>query len=328
MSGELGNADTLANQLLTSLTTGTTFAIPDIDMSTADYTLPALSVDLTTLPARPTNDNLTTKLASGGTGTFDIVIDSIINKLKAQYDAGRINGDQFSTMVSGAMEPALAQSVQFLLNKDQAYWTGVAAQYQAWIAQAQYYKAKVELNTAKAQFEAVRIEAMNQQATFALTKLRLSTESAQYLAADYTANTMLPAQKNQVDSQKALVDSQKLGQDKQNSILDYQLTYLMPIQKLLTQEQAEQVRAQTMDTRTDGATAVVGVMGKQKDLYAQQITSYKRDAEYKFLKILSDTWTAQKTIDEGLTPPTEFDNNSINSVVQQTKTNLGLTDAT
>lgn len=318
MSGELGNADTLANQLLTSLTTGMTFNIPDIDMTGTDYTLPALSVDMTTVPAKPTNADLTTKLASGGTGTFDVVMDSISAKLKDQYTNGRINGDQFATLYSAALEMSLAQSVQFLLNRDQAYWAAIQAQYNAWIAQAQYYKTKVELQTAKAQFEAIRIEAMNQQANFALTKLKLSTESAQYLSADYMANTMQPAQ-------KALVDSQKAEVDAQTAVVNYNLTNIMPITKLLTQEQAEQVRAQTMDTRTDNVTTVVGLMGKQKALYAQQIVSYQRDAEVKMVKIFSDAWITMKTMDEGLVPPTEFDNNSLNSILSSLKLNNGFT---
>lgn len=321
MSGELGNADTLANELLTSLTTGMTFSIPDIDMSGADYTLPALSVDMTTVPAKPTNADLTTKLASGGTGTFDVVMDSISAKLKDQYQSGRINGDQFATMYTAAVEAALGQSVQFLLNRDQAYWAAIQAQYNAWIAQAQYYKTKVELETAKAQFEAVRIEAMNQQANYALTKLRLSTESAQYLAADYNASTMLPAQ-------KALLDSQKGEVDAQTAVVNYNLNNILPTQKLLTQEQAEQVRAQTMDTRSDGTTPVVGLTGKQKDLYSQQITSYKRDAEVKAVKIFSDAWITMKTMDEGLVPPTEFDNNSLNNILQSLKLNNGFSDVT
>jgi hypothetical protein len=65
----------------------------------------------------------------------------------------------------------------------------------------------------------------------------------------------------------------------------------MPVQKLNLQEQAEAQRAQTMDTRSDGVTAVAGSVGKQNALYAQQVISYQKDAELKAGKVFSDIWT-------------------------------------
>ena len=85
-------------------------------------------------------------------------------------------------------------------------------------------------------------------------------------------------------------------------------------------EQGEAQRAQTMDTRSDGST-VVGLLGKQKALYDQQITSYKRDAEVKAGKLWIDAWITMKTIDEGLLPPDQFTNTEINEVLATLKTN-------
>jgi hypothetical protein len=85
-------------------------------------------------------------------------------------------------------------------------------------------------------------------------------------------------------------------------------------------EQGEAQRAQTMDTRSDGST-IVGLLGKQKALYDQQITSYKRDAEVKAGKLWIDAWITMKTIDEGLLPPDQFTNTEINEVLATLKTN-------
>jgi hypothetical protein len=71
-------------------------------------------------------------------------------------------------------------------------------------------------------------------------------------------------------------------------------------------------------------TAVTGVLGKQKALYSQQITSYQRDSELKAARIWSDAWITQKTIDEGLVPPDTFTNTNVNAVLQTVRTNNNL----
>lgn len=91
----------------------------------------------------------------------------------------------------------------------------------------------------------------------------------------------------------------------------------------LIQEQVEVQRAQTLNQRTDGAT-VVGAIGKQKDLLTQQIESYQKDAEVKAGKLWIDSWITQKTIDEGLTPPTAIANNAVNSVMNTIKASNNL----
>lgn len=95
------------------------------------------------------------------------------------------------------------------------------------------------------------------------------------------------------------------------------------VQRQLILEQVETARAQTLDTRTDGTTPVTGVLGKQKDLYNQQITSYQRDAEVKAAKLFTDAWITQKTLDEGLVAPNGFTNSSVDLVLTKIKTENG-----
>ena len=106
-----------------------------------------------------------------------------------------------------------------------------------------------------------------------------------------------------------------------NEYAKYEVTY---VQKDLLSEQVETARASTMDTRSDGITPVTGMLGKQKDLYNQQIVSYEQDARYKGAKLFSDAWIAQKTIDEGLTAPVAFTNATIQTVLESIRTDLGL----
>lgn len=154
-------------------------------------------------------------------------------------------------------------------------------------AQAQAITARVQLETAKLQYTQVLLEAMTGRANYALTKLKLATEDQQY------------------------------------ATLKFQIENILPQQKLLLVEQTESARAQTADQRTDGAN-IVGVLGKQKDLYSQQITSYQRDSEVKAARLFTDAWTVQKTIDEGLLPPTGFTNASLEPILQALKTNNNL----
>lgn len=162
-----------------------------------------------------------------------------------------------------------------------------AAFWQAVTAQANAITARVQLETAKVQYAGVLLEALNSRANYALTKLKLATEDVTFATGEY------------------------------------QLDYILPQQRLLLLEQTETARAQTLDNRTDGAL-VVGVLGKQKDLYTQQITSYQRDAEVKAAKMWVDAWTIQKTIDEGLLPPTNFQNATLDTVLTTIRDNNNL----
>lgn len=161
------------------------------------------------------------------------------------------------------------------------------AYWQSVIAQAQAITARVALETAKVQHMSVLAEMRTARANYALTKLKLSTEDVAFATGQYNLN------------------------------------YILPQQRLLLTEQTEVQRAQTLNTRTDG-TLVAGVLGKQKDLYTQQITSYKRDAEVKAAKLFTDAWTVQKTIDEGLLPPNGFTNASLDTILTTIKSNNDL----
>ena len=159
--------------------------------------------------------------------------------------------------------------------------------WQAVTAQAGAITARVQLETAKVQYAGILLEALNTRANYALTKLKLSTEDVTFATGEY------------------------------------QLSNILPQQRLLMVEQTESARAQTLDTRTDGAT-VIGVLGKQKDLYTQQITSYQRDAEVKAAKLFTDAWTVQKKIDEGWLPPRGFTNASLDPILSTIKVNNNL----
>lgn len=274
------SAEVEANRLLEELTKGDDFTLPDIDMSGPEWDIPG-GDDSPIFGAisKVTNESLTTREV-GGSGTFDALMESAHNHLKAEFKANRITGGEYTKAYIAMMESCMSNAVQFLLGRDQAYWAAAMAQIQA-------VTARVQLATSKAQFVLAKIQALSAKSEYALTKMKIATESETYCAALFNADQMLPQQL-----------------------------------KLIT-EQTEAQRAQTLDTRTDGA-AVKGSVGKQKELYSQQITSYQRDAEVKASKLFTDAWITQKTIDEGLNPPNGFTNASIDTILTKLKSNNGL----
>lgn len=274
------SAEVEANRLLEELTKGDDFTLPDIDMSGPEWDIPGGdgSPIFGTI-TKVTNESLTTREV-GGSGTFDALMESAHNHLKAEFKANRITGGEYTKAYIAMMESCMSNAVQFLLGRDQAYWAAALAQIQA-------VTARVTLATSKAQFVLAKLQALSAKSEYALTKMKIATESETYCAALFNADQMLPQQL-----------------------------------KLIT-EQTEAQRAQTLDTRSDGTT-VTGSVGKQKELYSQQITSYQRDAEVKASKLFTDAWITQKTIDEGLNPPNGFTNASIDTILTKLKSNNGL----
>lgn len=273
-----------ANALLIELTAGVNFSVPVIDLDSSDFKVP-LSSDLYAPVTKIKLSDLTTRVVKGD-GTFDGLMESMSAHLKAEFEKGRITGADYTKAYIALTEASLQSGLSLLLGKEQSFW-------QAQTAQIQALTARVQLETAKMQLAAARMDAMNQQANFGLTKAKIATEDMTHVAAKFTADFLLPQQ----------------------------LLNLVASGKMIN-EQMEGQRGQTSDTRTDGAT-VVGVMGKQKDLYSQQITSYQRDAEMKIGKLFSDAWITQKTIDEGTLAPTNFTNANIDAVLTSLRSKGG-----
>jgi len=79
--------------------------------------LNAISVDDSTLAA-PTISQLTTS-AIEGTGVFDKLMGTVKLHLTEEYEAGRITGEEYTTVYLGALTSVMQQSVAYLLNQKQ-----------------------------------------------------------------------------------------------------------------------------------------------------------------------------------------------------------------
>lgn len=305
--------DTVAVALYSSLTAGTDFDIPEFDLSGPEYDLPGGSTN----PAldgiaKLTNDDLTNAVLTGnvvtGTGTMDVLMNTFMLHLDREYRTGHITGAEYTKAYIASMQVAAGNGVQYLVQRDQAYWAAVTAQMGI-------INSRIALAIAKTQLATTEIDANTSKVNYALTKAKLSSENASYISVSEQGETARAQTKDTLSDGSAVMGVTKLQKDllvTQNRVTEKQV--------ILVSEQGEAQRAQTQDTRLDGTT-VTGLLGKQKELYSQQITSYKRDAEVKAGKLWIDAWITMKTIDEGLLPPDQFTNIEINEVLATLKTN-------
>lgn len=172
---------------------------------------------------------------------------------------------------------------------------------------------KMTAETAQIDMQTNKISADRDNVVYS-TNFLMPSQRDSYIAdtavKNYQATAVLPAQVENTESDTL--------------IKEYTRLQILPVQRSFTQEQTEAKRAETLNTRTDGLT-VAGTVGKQKELYTQQIESYKRDAETKVARMMIDTWITQKGIDEGLVAPTQLQNASIDGVISTLKQNNDLT---
>lgn len=295
-------AEDEANDLLTKLLFGEDVTLPPIDYNDDIFEIPADVLEAIKKGVHlVSNDDLTTTKIDGS-GTFDIMMRAHKAHLQIEYEKNRITGAEYTKAYTTLTDSAMSAAVNFLLQKDQAFWQAQTAQLQALTARMAFEATKMQLATAK-------FQALTAKADYGLTKMKISNESLAYCTGQFNLEQILPLQKAQLEKQNLLVD-------KQVETATYQLEQMLPAQKNMILEQIESQRAQTADDRTDGTT-IVGLLGKQKDLYNQQIISYQRDAEVKATKLFTDAWITMKTIDEGLLPPDSFENNQLDVILSK-----------
>lgn len=346
-------ADTEANSLIGTVTADVNLTLPIVNLDDPLFRVP---VDASSAMyqglVKISNADLTTG-AVGGSGTFDILMASVSAHLKAEYEKGRITGSEYTRAYIELTQGAMAQAVSFLLGREQSFWEAQKSQIMAVTAQVQLAQTKVtlvqtlyETNLARANYGLTKLKMASESQAFCINKFNLESTLPAQLAllevqrgqGQYTLDNIMPEQKNASIAQTSLLNVQKATTQYQLDALipqqvaqamaqaqgeTFKTNNILPTQNKLLMEQAETQRAQTLDIRSDGAN-VGGVLQKQKDLYAQQTSSYLRDSEIKAAKLFTDAWITQKTIDEGLEAPNNFTNTQLDLVLNHIKLNNNL----
>ena len=287
-----------------SLTNDVDIRIPDINLDDPIYQFPGDESGLLYKEISSVGNKDIVTSAKEGEGTFDVLMEGIAIHLDKQFKLNRISADDYSKVYIALTEAAMANAIQFVLQKDATKWAAINAQLNA-------ITARVLLETEKTKLATFHIEALDAKTKYALGKSQLAISGIEHCTAQYTYDNILPKQNLTLEKQ---ID----GLDIDNRTKNFNLTEILPAQRDLLHEQKEVQVAQTLDVRTDGLP-ITGMLGKQKDLYTQQIASYKRNAETNAAKMFLDSWITQKTLDEGLLPPDALNNNSVNEVMNAIK---------
>lgn len=286
------------------------------------------------------------------TGALSTSVQFLLGRDQAYWNA------QLAQMQARVAE---AEAATAALRIEQTRADVINARSQALTAQTQYALTKLKLTTeaisieqAEAQVDQIKYQ------TLSLMPEQLNSLLTDNSIKAYQLNTVLPKQVETSSAEISRITSQtdqtlyqtanilvaqNDGLTKDNAIKDYQLsdvltaqvanmvedtqakayqrTFILPATLDNLNEQIEGSRAKTLDTRRDGTT-VTGSVGVQKDLQNEQITSYKRDAETKMVKLVIDTWMLQRSTDEGLAPPTSLNDSALNALIGGLRTNLDI----
>lgn len=195
------------------------------------------------------------------------------------------------------------------------------------LSQQQVLIAKGEVDLIPKKSEMLSAQIAGEQADTDAKKYRITyLLPIEKATSQYNLDTVLPENQRLLIQQRLAVEGTVVLNQKEATAKDKQISILqgevdgISIKLDTAREQQNVVRAQTSDLRVDG-TAVLGVLGKQRSLYDQQITSYKQDAQVKTARIFTEAWTLMKTVDEGLAPPNGFSNANLDAILVNLRTN-------
>ena len=168
----MADIDIRSKELLSSVTEGLDFNIPNVDFNDSAFDIPdSLANALQNTPEQLTVDTLTECVVDGN-GCFDKVMTALKAHLNLEYEAGRITGAEYTKAYIASMQGALQFSVQYLLGKDNAFFQALGTQASALRANIDAYTAKVQLAIAQAQAHQLK-------AQYATTVLQLSATEEQ-----------------------------------------------------------------------------------------------------------------------------------------------------
>ena len=168
----MAEIDVRSKELLSSVTEGLDFNIPNVDFDDSAFDIPdSLANALQNTPEQLTVGTLTECVVDGN-GCFDKVMTALKAHLNLEYEAGRITGAEYTKAYIASMQGALQFSVQYLLGKDNAFFQALGTQASALRANIDAYTAKVQLAIAQAQAHQLK-------AQYATTVLQLSATEEQ-----------------------------------------------------------------------------------------------------------------------------------------------------
>ena len=227
-----------------------------------------------------------TKNEIEGTGVFDELMRSVKAHLEEERVKGSITPVNYSSVYLGALQSTMAQSVDFLLNKDKS---------------------------------AVSAELVEEQ-KINLRKEALLLDQKKTLGDVEIANAHFQAKLLQAQLDKAEEEILSIRQDRANALIQGVLLN-QQVEKTKTEvalyEQKTRTEEAQIRDKVDGVT-VAGVTGIQKTMYKNQADGYIRLAEQQYARLMLDGFAvlqsnagldnfAGNITEWGVTPPHVLD---------------------
>jgi hypothetical protein len=253
---------------------------------------------------------------SNKTGSFDVLVSELSNRLIAERSAARITGQEYASIYVQLMTAALQQSLSFELQKIQT------------AAQADLIAAQI----LQIQAERLRVEA----ATELLVQQKLTevNQGLQILAQTNLVNMQIDALEEDILKTQAevlKVQADTLVSEKQLLVMQSQID-AQTLQNTRVVEEIEFTKAKTFSEQAaykdvvDGS-AVAGVLGKQKLLLTAQTDGFARNSEQGLAKAMMDVFNIMRTTDPDATDPSLYGLSpaSVTAVIDKAKLGVGIT---
>lgn len=234
-----------------------------------------------------------------GTGSFDVLYQAMERHLIEQFDAGRIDGNQYAEVYLGALQTTMQQAIQFLLVKEQALSESKRSEDGGVIdLEKQQIQEQIDLVIAQTASQYEQIQASQQDTN---RKNLLNTKEVL-----------------KRDSEKTLIDSQNAEQqadtNRKNLINAEEIIKLQEEVDLLQSRDAEQLAATIrQDNESDEKVLLIQA----------QTLGFQSDTKQKMLKTMNETFAAAYAIAGTGTIPTSGTATPIDALANEMLDDLG-----
>lgn len=220
-----------------------------------------------------------------GEGVFDVLMRATKAHLDEEFKKNRITGPEYSTVYLGSVQQVMQTSLEFLLQRRRIGLEAELLAQQILLAQVEVQKAEAAVRLAEKQILLAEKEIEIQTANLAKIPAEIAHIEAQttLLGQQFenakVENLVLQAQKCKLDAEFDLIGQNVLKAGAETTLLGQKTT-------------TERAQVSAMGVDEDS------VIGRQKRLYFAQTEGFKRDAEQKVAKIMTDTWGIRRSTDE------------------------------